>query len=342
MITVSAPGKIHLLGEHTVVYGKPAILATVNLRTTVTLSPPSGVIARSEATRQSSSDKSPIQIASLIARNDDTEKLQKIIEPIVKKYLNIKSIPPYQLEISSQLPVGAGLGSSAAVSAAYVTALLSFLEIKWDLNLINELTFEAEKVFHGNPSGGDNSTVVFGGLIWFRKESPDLKIIQPVPFTIPKKLAKNFCLINTGKPEETTKQMVEIVRVKGEAERVKFKKIFDHQEQLVRELLLSIQGGNENQLIQIIRAGEKNLETIGAVSPSVKSIIRKIEQAGGAAKICGAGGTTKATGILLVYHPNKTTIKKIAKDNNLPAFQTQLGVTGVKMETKSFDNPIGQ
>ena len=149
-IIVSAPGKIHLLGEHTVVYGKPAILATVNLKVTAAIS--KGI--------------------------PNENPLRKIIEKIVKKELCLKQLPPYQIEITSQLPVGVGLGSSAAYCAAYIAALLSFLKVKWDLNLVNNLTFEAEKVFHGNPSGGDNSTVVFGGLIWFRKETPNLKIIQ--------------------------------------------------------------------------------------------------------------------------------------------------------------------
>ncbi|MCR4305965.1 MAG: hypothetical protein NUV73_02690, partial [Candidatus Daviesbacteria bacterium] len=203
-IKVSAPGKIHLLGEHMVVYGKPAIIATVNLRITANILPA----------------KTKTRL----------EEMQQVIEPIIKKELGIKTIPPYQLTITSQLPIGAGLGSSAAVSAACIAALLSHLKIKWDLNLINKLAYEAEKVFHGNPSGGDNSTVVFGGLIWFRKESPDLKIIQPVPFTIPHKLAKNFVLINTGKPSETTKQMVELVSTKFKVKSKKFKEIFDHQE----------------------------------------------------------------------------------------------------------------
>ncbi len=306
MIKVSAPGKIHLLGEHTVVYGKPALLTTVNLRVTATLN---------KAKKTTAPDS-----------------LRKVIEPIIKKHLKLKAIPPYQLTISSELPIGSGLGSSAAVSSACIAALLSFLKVKWDLNLINDLTYQAEKVFHGNPSGGDNSTVVFGGLIWFRKESLDLKLIQPVPFTIPKKLAKNFVLINTGKPEETTRQMVEMVGSKYKVKSKKFKKIFDHQEQLVKELLLAIQTGNENQLIQIIRAGEKNLESLGVASPFVKGIIRKIEKAGGAAKICGGGGKTKGTGILLCYHPDKTLLQNIAKAENLPYFSTSLGVTGVKIE----------
>lgn len=302
-ITVSAPGKIHLLGEHVVVYGKPAILTAVDLRVTINIAPS--------------------------VRFQGPRELRKVIEPIIKKGLKIKHIPPYKLAITSQLPIGAGLGSSAAVSAAYIAALLSFLKVKWDLDLVNKLAYEAEKVFHGNPSGGDNSTVVYGRLVWFRKEHPDLKIIQPIPFSIPFKLAKNFILINTGKPAETTKEMVELVAT----HKNKYKKVFDEQEQLVRELLPAVQTGNEKEFMRIIKTGEKNLERIGVASHFVKSIIRKIEQVGGVAKICGAGGKTGPTGVLLCYHPKPSVIQNIAKSYNLDYFKTALGVEGVRQET---------
>lgn len=291
MIKVSAPGKIHLLGEHTVVYGKPAILATIDLRITVHL--------RGEKTR---------------LHLGGGTNLAKIIEPIVKKELGIETIPPYSLTIDSQIPLGCGLGSSAAISAAYIGALLSFLKIKWDLNLINNLTYEAEKVFHGNPSGADNTTVIFGGI------------------TVPLKLAKNFVLINTGKPKETTKQMVELVNSKFKIQNSKFQKIFDDQERLVKELLPVLKDGNEQEFIRIISEGEKNLESIGVVSIFVKSIIRQIEKAGGAAKICGAGGKSKATGILLCYHSKPLTLENIAKEFNLDYFKTTLGVAGIRNE----------
>ncbi len=307
MIKFSAPGKIHLLGEHTVVYGKPALLATVDLRAIVTLKSHS---------------------STTITHSGIAGRLQEVIEPIVKKYLNIKQIPFYQIKISSQIPLGCGLGSSAAMSAAYIAALLSFLKVKWDKSLVNKLTLEAERTFHGNPSGADNATVVYGGLILYKKGAP----IQSLPFSILKKLAKNFTLINTGRPKETTKEMVELVRVKGEAERGKFKKIFDNQEQLVKELLLAIQSSNENQLIQIIRAGEKNLESIGVVSSYVKSIIRQIEEKDGAAKICGGGGQTKAAGILLCYHFKPSVIENIAKTRSLDYFKATLGVEGIRQE----------
>lgn len=302
MIKISAPGKIHLLGEHAVVYGKPVLLTTVDLRITVTIEK---------------------------RKSDGLSILRNTINKLIQKKYHRK-IPDYS--IKSSLPVGSGLGFSAAGSAAIIATLLSYFKIKWDKNLINELTFEAEKVFHGNPSGADNSTIVYGGLIWYRKETADLKIIHPLPFSIPNKLAKNFLIINTGKPKQSTKDMVEAVKNLYQKRPPVVQKFLENQEKLVRELLPAIKNADEKEVIRIIREGEKNLESIGVCSTSVKKIIRKIEKADGAAKICGAGATEGPTGVLLVFHRNKKVVEKIAKSYNLPYFSPKLGVEGLRYE----------
>ena len=305
-IIVSAPGKVHLLGEWAVVWGKPALLTSVDLRISASITPGKKEVPENE--------------------------IRNVIEPIVKKYLKIKSIPSYRLDIESKLPVGAGLGSSAAISAAYITSLLSFLKIKQDLNFINELTYEAEKVFSGNPSGADNSTVVFGGLIWFRKELPDLKTIQPLSFSIPLKLAKNFMLINTGTPKQTTRQMISKITSYLDKKPALKKRFLKSQEELVKQFIPAIKNSDQKEVIRIIKTGEKNLESIGVVSSSVKIIIRQIEKKGGAAKICGAGASEGPTGVLLVFHQNLKVVEKLAKDYNLDCFQAKLGVIGIKNE----------
>lgn len=305
-ITVSAPCKVHLLGEWSVVWGKPALLTSVNLRITATISP---------------------------SKVSEKSELTKIIEPIVKKELKIKKIPSYKLEITSEIPMGAHLGSSAAVSVISVAALLSFLKVKWDLNLIYKLAYEGEKVFHGNPSGADPATVLFGGLIWFRKEIPDLKIIHPLPFSVPKKLAKNFVLINTGTPQLNTKKMIAQITLDFEKNPKLMSNFLNLQEKLTRELLVAIKDIKEKEVIRIIRDGEANLESIGVCSPEVKKIIRQIEKAGGAAKICGAGAFSGPTGVLLCYHKNKSKIEKIAKSYNLSTFKAELGVEGLRLES---------
>lgn len=306
-ITVSSPAKIHLLGEHSVVYGKPAILTSVGLRLTVTISQGRTI---------------PFEL----------KKLQKIIERVVKKELKLKKVPLYSLEIKSEIPVGSGLGSSAAVSAAYIGALLSYLRVAWDLNLINKLSFEAEKVFHGNPSGAEPATVIFGGLLWYRKEAPDLKLIHPLSFTLPQKLSKNFVFINTGIPKYSTKEMVVILKNLYDKKPKLVNTFLENQEKLVKELLNVVKGADEKNFIRIVREGERNFESVNLVSKSSQEIIRKIEKKGGAAKICGAGAIQGPTGILLCYHKNKKIVKNIAKSYNLPYFQVKLGVEGVRKE----------
>ncbi len=84
------------------------------------------------------------------------------------------------VHVTSNLPVGAGLGSSASYSVCLATGLLlalghipipnsiegntdsSFSGSSTSMNLINRWAFQAEKVIHGNPSGIDNAIATYG------------------------------------------------------------------------------------------------------------------------------------------------------------------------------------
>jgi mevalonate kinase len=106
----------------------------------------------------------------------------------------------------------------------------------------------------------------------------------------------------------------------------------EDQERLTRDLLGAIKNADEEALVNIIRAGEKNLETIGVVSSSAKQLIRDIEKAGGAAKICGAGGASKGSGIILAYNSNKKVLELLAKTKKMPYYTVVLGGEGLKIE----------
>lgn len=77
--------------------------------------------------------------------------------------------------VNSEFPVGAGLGSSAAFSVALTGAVFrAFGGGNEDSQLVSNWAFQCERLFHGKPSGIDNSICTFGGAILFKEG----KIVQ--------------------------------------------------------------------------------------------------------------------------------------------------------------------
>lgn len=316
-ITVSVPAKIHLLGEHAVVYGRPALLAAIDKRLYVR-------IQKSEFRIQNNKKE------KIIINTQGKDNLIQQAIDIFKKAFSITELPPLEITITSQIPKGRGLGSSAALSAATIGALMKFIMNLWDPNRINELAFKVEKIAHGNPSGADNSTVVFGGLVWFRREFDFLKSIWRLPvssYQIPK-----FLLIDTGRPVESTREMVASVAKLYSRKKKVIEETFNDQEKQTKRLLLALRTGNKKELTLAIQKGEKNLEKLEVVGSLAQKLVREIENIGGAAKVCGGGGRKKGSGTLLCYHQDPVKIKKIGSKYHLPVSPVKLGEEGIRIE----------
>lgn len=290
-ISFSAPGKVHLMGEHSVVYGKPALLSAINKRVIVTVS------------ERKANENFPLE-------------LKTVIEESLRTHFGITKFPEYFTNISSSIPVGMGLGSSAAMSAAFTACLLTFLEIKFDNTLLFKIAYEGEKLFHGNPSGGDLAVSIEGGLLYYRKEFEFLKSFSHLPFSISKHI-KPFVIINSGKPAESTLEMVKKVGEQINENPKATNEIFNDQELQTKNLVLSLKEGDKDLLISSIKKGELNLEKLNVVGKSAMKIIREIENTGGAAKISGGGGIKNGSGMLLCYHTDPQILLDIASKNKL-------------------------
>ncbi|XP_077156929.1 mevalonate kinase isoform X2 [Paroedura picta] len=229
-LLVSAPGKVILHGEHAVVHGMAALAVAVNLRTFLKMAPRNDgkvsvelpnigtrlcwettklqpLLVAFPADQAESHPPSPEQIeklkefASLTNTAAATQSLATLA--FLYLYLSIASkcgfMPSVDILVWSELPTGAGLGSSAAYSVCLAGALLSGCGVidypleegqsvgRWpaeDLALINSWAFRGEQVIHGNPSGVDNAVGTSGGALRFQagkicslKRVPMLRIL---------------------------------------------------------------------------------------------------------------------------------------------------------------------
>ena len=126
MVRCTAPGKIYLFGEHAVVYGEPAIACAVELRTRVTAT-------RSETTT----------ISSVLGMTG----LDFVRHPYVSAAIDKLGCSNVTVDIESDIPVGAGLGSSAAVTIATLAAINLEFGLGYNRRELARMGHEIEQEF---------------------------------------------------------------------------------------------------------------------------------------------------------------------------------------------------
>lgn len=278
----SAPAKIHFIGEYSALFGKPVVLSAISLRTTVS-------ITHASAT----------SVLSSHVPTSHTHNLRATVERIVLQNIDKISVPTYVAKIDSDVPVGANLGSSAAVGVAYVAALGKFLGVDFSLTELNSMAFEVEKYFHLTPSGGDNTVSVYGGAIWYRRENSRNFHGRAVKAS---RIRDQwvFGLVDSGRPIESTKEM--IVRLQSLADHEPFmvEEAVKELEEIAARLLPSVEDAEWDAFRRSIRQAQGCIERLGAVGDSAHHIVRIFNSSGCAAKVMGAGGRMAGSGMILV------------------------------------------
>lgn len=113
---------------------------------------------------------------------------------------------------------------------------------------------------------------------------------------------------------------------------LKVEKIFKEMETITRNFLKLLLNEERLDIRELIRTNESLLEDLRVVSPTTRTLIRKIEKIGGAAKISGAGGVKKGSGIILAYHAHPDVLWSFAQKEELDILKVELGEEGVKIE----------
>ena len=268
-----APGKIILFGEHFVVYQNKAILGAINKYATVT----------SEKTNTDNILVSSSLGQSSIQKDEDVSNVEKKFRPffyIAKQVIEKNNFDKgITIKIESDIPIGAGLGSSSACCVAAAASILNLFNIT-DEKEVLELAINAEKTIFPNTSGADCTVSVSGGIIEYQKEKGFSKIETENEF--------NFIIIDSEQVHSTDK-VVERVRKFKENNSDVFTELCSEEERLIAKALDSMKENDLETIGKCMAQNQMFLEQIGVSNDELLSITKEIEKITFGAKITGAG-----------------------------------------------------
>ncbi len=307
-----APGKLILSGEHAVVYGKPAIAMAIDRNAVFELTPQAGDRISFDLPGDADSES-----FTLMALRDFKRRVEKKYREFLTGDIGIGYVlaapadlfrfafintldglhrtldSGMVLKLRSSIPMGCGMGSSAATVLSEIRAMGHFLRVDFKPEWYYEYSLEAEKLQHGNPSGVDSYISLHGGCARFEQG-------QARSMALPR--MKMF-MVQTGIPESTTGECVMEVERKFRSSA-----IWSEFEDVTNAFEDAIRNNNVQKLHWLIRENNRLLSAIGVVPPSVQRFIADIEKWGGSAKVCGAGSVTgEKGGIVLVVSDQQPT-----------------------------------
>jgi len=273
MTTASACGKVILFGEHAVVYGRPAIavpVSQVRVEAAVDPLPEAGDVLL---------ETPDLGRRYWLAEADSIDGIAHLVRLALKEL----GAPARDLRISvrSALPIGRGMGSGAAVSTAIVRALCRHFGAHWPPEKVSALVFEAEKLYHGTPSGIDNTVIAYEAPVYFVKGQPPqiIAIGAPLPLII----------ADTG-IFSSTREVVGAVREARGREPARYEALFDAIGKLVNAARRHIEDGNLPALGRLMDENHRLLQELGVSCPALDQLVEIARQAGAlGAKLSGAG-----------------------------------------------------
>lgn len=389
-VEARAPGKLILAGEHAVVHGYAAVAASLGLYTSChirrsrsssdkvcfqlldlkltwqwSLEELEGLVKLVDSDVTLANPSSADIVAKLKHLLDDKHfpeanmGLALGVMTFLFLHSSILGSFPSSVTVSSDLPMGAGLGSSASYCVSLVGALHAMAKLcasnhhenhghirntgvdnlKFDeneLDVINKWAFKGETIIHGRPSGIDNTVGTFGYVVKVKKGQ--LTCLQD---SIPLKI-----LLTNTKVGRNTKALVAGVGERAQRHQKAMTAIFEATEAVTEEVVEILQlaskwescrSEQEAKVEELVEINQGLLQSMGVSHPSIELICRTTSKYQLRSKLTGAGGG----GCVLTIIPHELSAKTLDKvKDDLEAqgfdcFEADIGVPGVHLTLRT-------
>lgn len=271
---------------------------------------------------------------------------------------------PISMSIRSDLPMGAGLGSSASLCAAMGGAIYALahhnsygaVPESFDtscLSKINRWAFQGERLIHGNPSGVDNTCVVYGGIIIYRRDitgKPQVQFLESgcIPSSV------ELIVSDTKIPKDTKTLVAKVGQNK-----LTFPDVLNPLMQAFDGLALELVAATRAYLdadkstdeanVQATEAWYKTaaalfpmnqcfLDAVGVGHPTISQIIHEANKLGLVSKITGAGGGGSLITLVPPHQPKDVAetmalgLERVVTGLGGMCIKTVMGQEGVRIE----------
>jgi len=294
-----APGKIILCGEQFVVLGAPAIAMAINLYSRVEAQPVEDPglevdvdlelkdlsLSRQSYTKRESADLlRPLRIAA-----------EATLDRIGKKKAGVR------VNVDCEIPIGAGLGSSASTTVAIASAVSRSLGRTLSRKDLFKLAFFSERFLHGNPSGVDQATCIYGGIIRYKRPSR----VEPLAI----KSMPDLLLCDSGIHHKTKTLVGSVVR-RSKMNKEQFREHLTNVRRISSSVVKALKTGDDEDLGVLMTMNHALLRRIGVSHPKLDQLAETAINAGAlGAKLTGAGGG----GCIIAVCPDSSTREKISR-----------------------------
>jgi mevalonate kinase len=304
-----APGKLILSGEHSVVYGKPALVTAINRNAQAIITPEAPDVIAFDLPdvkmNESFTLRAVRELTARVAKNyrmflngelGIRDVLHKPIDLFEFAFitildgLHLKLAEGLKIQMHSNIPIGCGMGSSAASILSVLRAVGHYFRVEFRPDWYYKYSLEAENLQHGHASGVDSYISLHGGCARFQNGQASKLPLPRVPMYI----------VQTGVPQTSTGEcVVQVGKEFGKSQ------IWNEFEAVTLEMEKALAQNDFKAVQRCIRENSRLLSTIGVVPEKVRNFIAEVEEWGGAAKVCGAGAVAgDQGGVVLVVADN--------------------------------------
>jgi len=310
-----APTKIILSGEHSVVYGFPALVMALDLKVgaAVEVTERDSIIASSPGLGSYELD-----LRSSIGKGD--LRLLPAVEVARHIMHKVGGRGGFNITTWSRAPIAAGVGSSASSFVSVASSCFKALGHEPSKEETFEAAMVGERMVHENPSGVDVQIAISGGVIRYVRSkgfSPS-SIRGDIPLVV----------VNTGKARRTG-DMVARFRTTLERGGDAAKLWLEHIALLTSYVERALEHDDLNLAGVLMTSNHLALSFFGVSTPELDEIVYKSVELGAlGAKLTGAGGGGSA--IALAVGDISNMVLEGMNQLGYQSFKAKLSNVGVK------------